>query len=316
MTPAAPPANRPCETPAHAAHAAPPRLKRSRLNGPGAWVLAAIFALAGCATPQVPIIRAPGGTTASADVTTARLDAVITSAGKRADVDVLLLGEQHNAPDHHQIEQQVIALLAARGALAAVALEMADAGATTAALNPRSSEADTRLALNWQDDLWPWADYRPAVMAAVRAGVPVMGANLPAAQFKASMANNQLDAQLPGPALKAQQQLIRLGHCNLLPESQITPMTRVQVAKDMRMARVVGDAAVPGKIVVLLSGSAHANRELGVPQHLPKALRAKSVLLLAGDGLDQDKAFDATWGTAALPESDYCAGLREQFQPK
>ena len=316
MTFSAPPANRPSGTPIHAAQAAPPVLRRGVLGGPGVWALAAIFALAGCATPQVPIIRAPAGTTASADVTTARLDAVIAPQGKPTAVEVLLLGEQHNAPEHHQIEQQVIAVLAARGMLAAVALEMADAGATTAALNPRSSETDTRLALRWQEDLWPWADYQPAVMAAVRAGVPVMGANLPAAQFKASMTNSQLDAQLPGPALKAQQQLIRLGHCNVLPESQITPMTRVQVAKDMRMARVLGDAAVPGKIVVLLSGSAHANRELGVPQHLPKALHARSVLLLAGDGPDQDKAFDATWGTAALPETDYCAGLREQFQPK
>ena len=272
--------------------------------------------MSACSTPQIPIIRAPSGSIASADVTAARLDAVITPGGKLLEVDVLLLGEQHNAPDHHQIEQQVIAILAARGMLAALALEMADAGATTAALNPRSSEAETRLALNWQEDLWPWADYRQAVMAAVRAGVLVMGANLPAALFKASMTDSKLDTQLPGPALKAQQQLIRLGHCNVLPESQITPMTRVQVAKDMRMARVLGDAAVPGKIVVLLSGSAHANRELGVPQHLPKALHAKSVLLLAGDGPDQDKAFDATWGTAALPETDYCAGLREQFKPK
>ena len=316
MTPDASLANRPFRTPTHPAQAVPPVLKRGVLGAPHAWLWVAVLALAGCTTPQVPIIRAPDGTTASSDVTTARLDAVITPQGKAAAVEVLLLGEQHNAPEHHQIEQQVIAVLAARGMLAAVALEMADAGATTAALNPRSSEAATRLALSWQEDLWPWADYRQAVMAAVRAGVPVMGANLPAAQFKASMANSQLDAQLPGPALKAQQQLIRLGHCNVLPESQITPMTRVQVAKEMRMARVLGDAAVPGKIVVLLSGSAHANRELGVPQHLPRALHAKSVLLLAGDGPDQDKAFDATWATAALPESDYCAGLREQFQPK
>ena len=277
---------------------------------------AACLWLTGCASVQAPIIRAPSGTAASADVTADRLEAVLKPGGKPMDVDVLLLGEQHDAADHHQIEQQVIATLAARGVLAAVALEMADAGATTAALLPRSSEAQTRLALNWQESNWPWANYQDAVMAAVRAGVPVMGANLPAPLYKTSMTDSKFDAQLPGPALKAQQQLIRLGHCNLLPESQITPMTRVQIAKDMRMAAVVGEAAVPGKIVVLVSGSGHANRQLGVPQHLPKALHAKSVLLLAGDGPDQDKAFDATWGTPALPEVDYCAGLQEQFKGK
>lgn len=278
--------------------------------------MATLLMAVGCSTPQAPILRAPAGTAASSEVTADRLDAVLQSGGKSPVVEVLLLGEQHDAPQHHQIEQQVVATLAARGVLAAVALEMADAGATTATLKPRSNEAQVRLALNWQDDSWPWADYGPAVMAAVQAGVPVMGANLPRSAMKASMADNQLDVQLPGPALKAQQQLIRIGHCNLLPEAQITPMTRIQIAKDMRMAKTVEEAAVPGKVVVLITGSGHANRQLGVPQHLPKSLHAKSVLLLAGDGPDQDQAFDATWGTPALPEVDHCAGLREQFKTK
>ena len=278
--------------------------------------MATLLMAVGCSTPQAPILRAPSGTAASREVTADRLDAVLQPGGTSPVVEVLLLGEQHDAPAHHQIEQQVVATLAARGVLAAVALEMADAGATTATLKPRSSEERVRLALNWQDDSWPWADYGPVVMAAVQAGVPVMGANLPKSAMKASMDDRQLDLQLPGPALKAQQQLIRIGHCKLLPEDQITPMTRIQIAKDLRMAKTVGEAAVPGKVVVLITGSGHANRQLGVPQHLPKSLHARSVLLLAGDGPDQDQAFDATWGTPALPEVDHCVGLREQFKAK
>ena len=278
-----------------------------------AALVAALLALSGCSAPQAGIIRAPNGSAASAEATVDRLGAVLR-AEHSAPAMALLLGEQHDVPEHHRIEQQVIATLAARGVLAAVALEMADAGATTAALQPHSNEAQTKLALNWQDNSWPWADYGPAVMAAVRAGVPVIGANLPNSAMKASMADSKLDTQLPGPALKAQQQLIRLGHCNLLPEGQITPMTRVQIARDRQMAQVLADAAVPGKIVVLVAGSGHVNRQLGVPQHLPEALHARSVLLQAGDGADQDNAFDATWGTPSRPEVDYCAGLRDQFK--
>ena len=279
-------------------------------------LVAAACTLAGCSALQLPIIGAPTGTAASIEVTRDRLDAVLQPGPAAPVVDVLLLGEQHDAPQHQVMQQQVVATLAARSVLAAVALEMADAGASTASLQPRSSEAQVRLALNWQDDSWPWARYGPAVMTAVRAGVPVLGANLPKSAMKASMADSPLDGQLPGPALKAQQQLIRIGHCNLLPESQITPMTRIQIAKDMRMAQTVREAAVPGKVVVLITGSTHANRQLGVPQHLAKSLHAKSVLLLAGDGPDQDQAFDATWGTPAVPEVDYCAGLRDQFKAK
>ncbi len=243
--------------------------------------------------------------------TAARLDGMLPA-------DVLLLGEQHDAAEHQQLAQQTIALLASRGQLAAVALEMADAGASTAPLKPSSTEQQVQSALRWKNQAWPWHAYGPAVMTAVRAGVPVMGANLPGSKMQASMTDNQLDGQLSGAALKAQQQLIRIGHCNLLPESQITPMTRIQIARDISMANTVSQAAVPGKVVVLLSGSGHVDRFLGVPQHLPARLKVKVVRLSAGadSGSDRAGSFDRTWVTPALPEVDHCAALREQFAPQ
>ena len=40
--------------------------------------------------------------------------------------DVLLLGEQHDAPEHQQLHQQFVQRLATQGNLAALALEMAE----------------------------------------------------------------------------------------------------------------------------------------------------------------------------------------------
>ena len=270
-------------------------------------VLVVSTVLSGCASPpEAPVLR-PLSAEALA-VTTARLDTLLP-------MDVLLLGEQHDASEHQQIHAQVIALLAQRGLLAAVALEMADAGVTTAKLHPSSTEQQAKTALKWSDDSWPWEAYGPAVMTAVRAGVLVVGANLPRESMRGSMADTMLDGQLPGPALKAQQQLIRTGHCNLLPESQITPMTRIQIAKDIKMAETLKDVALPGKVIVLLAGSGHTDRLLGVPQHLPATLKVKAVRLRAGDAVEADKAdaFDAVWATAALPEKDYCAAFKEQI---
>lgn len=258
----------------------------------------------GCASRRPePIIQMPGANTAAM---AASLEALLPT-------DVLLLGEQHDAAEHQQIHQQVIALLSARGLLGAVALEMADVGASTAALQPSATEAQVKDALKWNDKGWPWAAYGPAVMTAVRAGVPVMGANLPRAQMQTAMADSQLDVQLPGPALKAQQQLIRSGHCNLLPESQVTPMTRIQIGKDISMANTLVQAALPGKVALLLAGSGHVDRRLGVPQHLPASLKAQAVRLRAGDSADPARAdaFNSVWPTPALPETDYCAGLRK-----
>ena len=270
---------------------------------------ASLLMVGGCAgRPELPILEQTGNR--SLAQTSARLDALLPA-------DVLLVGEQHDAPAHHDLEQQIVSSLASRGLLAAVALEMAEAGLSTAKLKPSSTDMQVRRALQWDDKGWPWTAYGPAVMTAVRAGVPVLGANLPRGQMAASMQDGNLDVRLPGPALKAQQQGIRIGHCNLLPESQVTPMTRIQVAKDIAMADTVYQLLLPGKTVVLLAGNGHVDRRLGVPQHLRAGVNAKTLHLRAGEASDADRAeaFDEVWATPALPETDYCAGLEEQLAP-
>lgn len=268
------------------------------------------LALTSCAgRPEAPIIELPHG---RAEATTAaRLEGLLPA-------DVLLVGEQHDAAAHHDLEQQIIAVLAAKGQLAAVALEMADVGPSTATLKPSASEEQARRALNWHEKSWPWAAYSPAVMTAVRAGIPVLGANLPRGELPDSMRDSTLDTRLPGPALKAQQQAIRLGHCNLLPETQIAPLTRAQIAKDITMAEAIHLAALPGKVVVLLTGNGHADRLLGVPQHLPKDLQVKVIHLRAGGAAASPPTDprDSVWATPALPVTDYCAGLSKSLAPK
>lgn len=273
--------------------------------------LVCALALSSCAgRPEAPIIELPGGSAERAIAT--KLEALLPA-------DVLLVGEQHDAAEHHLIEQQIIAVLVAKGQLAALALEMADVGPSTAALKSSASEAQTRRALNWHEKIWPWADYSPAVMTAVRAGIPVLGANLPRGELPDSMQDTTLDTRLIGPALKAQQQAIRLGHCNLLPENQIAPLTRAQIAKDITMAETIQRAELSGKVVVLLTGNGHADRLLGVPQHLPANLQVRVIHLRAGGVAANAPATDprdSVWATPALPEIDYCAGLSNSFKPK
>ncbi|MEO7160727.1 MAG: ChaN family lipoprotein [Polaromonas sp.] len=273
----------------------------------GLAVAAFLLVAGGCAgRPEAPILEQTGSR--AAIETAARLDALLPA-------DVLLVGEQHDATEHHQIGQQIISSLATRSLLAAVALEMAEVGVSTAQLKPSATEEQTRRALKWDDKAWSWPAYQSAVMTAVRAGVPVLGANLPRARMTDSIKDSKLDVQLPGPALKAQQQAIRIGHCNLLPEGQITPMTRIQIARDITMADTIHQLVFPGKTVVLLAGNGHADRSLGVPQHLRSDLKARSIHLRAGDALGTDRAdaFDSVWSTPALPDTDDCAGLKEQL---
>ena len=215
-----------------------------------------------------------------------------------ADTAAVLLGEQHDAADHRTLQRDWIEALARRQRLAAVALEMAEQGTSTAGLDRGADEQAVRDALRWNDRAWPWDSYRAPVMAGVRAGVPVLGANLPRARMPAAMADAQLDGLLPAAALQAQRQAIRSGHCELLPEHQIAPMTRVQIARDRAMAESVSRASVPGKAVVLIAGAGHVDAELGVPRHLPADLRFNAVQLPARPSLRDD-----------------CEALRLQLRP-
>ncbi len=223
--------------------------------------------------------------------------------------DVLLLGEQHDASEHHAIEREVVEALARESRLAALAIEMAEEGQSTAHLNESASEAQVQTALSWDDKAWAWADYGPAVMAAVRAAVPVLGANLARARMKDAMADVSLDAQLGDAERAAQQQAVREGHCSLLPEAQIVPMTRIQIARDRAMAQVLQKARADGKTVLLIAGAGHATKTLGVAQHLPTDLRVKAVELVAGERAAAP-GFDVAWRTPALPARDYCAKLK------
>jgi uncharacterized iron-regulated protein len=265
---------------------------------PALHTVAATLLLAGCASLTPPPEPAPP--------TAQRIQVLLPT-------DFLLIGEQHDAPDHQRIEREVVEALAAKGQLAALAIEMAERGQDTRQLPASASDAQVRTALRWNEAGWPWQAYGPVVMAAVRAGVPVLGANLPRERMKDAMSDVSLDAQLTPQALKAQQDAVRTGHCNMLPEAQIAPMTRIQIARDRAMAQTLIQARTAGKTVVLVSGSGHSPKVLGVPQHLPTDMVASTVRLLAGDAPGQSSSpavFDAVWLTPALPPRDYCADFK------
>lgn len=230
---------------------------------------------------------------------------------------VLLLGEQHDAPEHQALQRDVVQALAARGQLGALVVEMADQGRQTTGLPKDASEARVREALAWSEaGGWPWPVYSAVVMAAVRAGVPVLGGDLPRSQMSAAMGNAALESRVGSAVLQAQRQGIREGHCDLLPESQIAPMTRIQLARDDALAQTsvaASEKAGKGKTVVLVAGNGHVRRDLGVPLHLPATLSYRVVMAQAGTPKTALPA-DAVWSTPAQPPRDHCTELRQKFK--
>ncbi|MGC4366963.1 ChaN family lipoprotein [Hydrogenophaga sp. R2] len=225
----------------------------------------------------------------------------------------LLLGEQHDAPEHQALQKAAVEHLARQGRLAAVVMEMADQGRQTDGLPRDATEARVREALGWTDDTgWPWPTYGPVVMAAVRAGVPVAGGNLPRSSMRAAMQDSSLDGVLDTAGLEQQKTGIREGHCGLLPESQIAPMTRIQLARDKAMAATLQQRARPGMTVLLIAGNGHVRQDIGVPRHLPAGFDHRVLVAQAGQA-GAGLPADAVWPTPALPPQDHCAELRQRF---
>lgn len=229
--------------------------------------------------------------------------------------DVLLMGEQHDAPDHQRLQREAVQWLAGRGQLAAVVTEMAERGHGTAGLPRDATPEQARAALQWNDAAWPWEAYGPVVMAAVAAGVPVLGGNLPRSDLRTAMADAAWDQHLPVAALQRQRQAMADGHCGLLPPAQIAPMARVQIARDASLARTARAALRPGQTVLLTAGGGHVLRTLGVPTHWPAGIRSKVVLAQAGQAPAAIKTgdADAVVETPAIEFKDHCAALRQQW---
>lgn len=227
---------------------------------------------------------------------------------------LLLLGEQHDAPAHQRLQRELVQALAARGQLAAVVMEMVEAGRDTHGLSSMADDTEVRAALGWDErHNWPWPTYGPVVMAAVRLGVPVFGGNLPRNRLREAMGDAGLDASVARPVLERQREAIRSGHCDLLPEGQLGPMARIQLARDRTMAQVATAQLTNGRTVLLIAGNGHVRSDLGVPLHLRPGQAHRVIVARAGPtgtGLPAD----AYWDTPALPDADHCAELRARFK--
>ena len=238
---------------------------------------------------------------------------------------IWLLGEQHDAAAHQRLQDAVVQDLAARDRLAAVVIEMVETGRDTRGLPPDADEGSVRRALDWTLERngggWPWSTYRQAIMRAVQAGVPVYGGNLPRSRLREAMSDVSLDGTLDPDSQQQQQALVRDGHCGLLPESQIAPMTRIQLARDRSLAATASGAVQTGRTVLLIAGNEHVRRDLGVPRHLSPdltvlVLRARSrphASDAAASPQGPSPQSDHTWITPSVPERDYCGELRRQL---
>lgn len=236
-----------------------------------------------------------------------------------AEAPRVLVGEQHDNPDHHALQLWLSRELAAQRPQGSVLMEMLSPGQQArveqAQADTRTGQppADAYAALAWQPG-WDWGLYGALVQHELRQPYPLLAANLDRAEI---MQIYQQRPTLQGQASTAkavQDKLsedIRESHCGLLPDSQIPSMLAVQQQRDRRMAERLAAAPQPA---MLLAGAFHVRKDLGVPLHLDDlgAGEGNRVLILAEVGrAPATGSADYVWYTAANVPEDHCAKLRK-----
>ena len=235
-----------------------------------------------------------------------------------APAERVLVGEQHDNPDHHALQLWLLRELSRLRPQGSVSMEMLNpdqqnkVDQAQAAARAGQAITDPFDTLAWQPG-WDWSLYGPLVLHQLRQPYPLLAANLDRVDIMQIYRQRSTLQGKHSSASDVQERLladIRESHCGLLPDSQLPAMLAVQQQRDRRMAETLLSAPQPS---LLLAGAFHVRKDLGAPLHLADlgAHTGNAVLILAEVGRSVDASMaDYVWFTAAQPEQDHCAKLR------
>lgn len=246
------------------------------------------------------------------DVRAARFvspDEVLARASRANHV---ILGETHDNPEHHRLQRQVLDKLPGRRSLAMEQFDSAHQAAIHAAQSKSADAEAIADAGRFDRNGWNWPLYKPLVELALARGWPIIAANLSRSEARRIVREPALSGLAPDPSLaKALENDIAENHCGQRPEAKLLAgMVEAQRARDARMASLL-----KGK-TVLITGSAHARRDRGVPLYLHDA-DVLSISFMEVDlqkaaprdylsGLYTPASFDYVWFTSRAPREDPC----------
>ena len=235
--------------------------------------------------------------------------------------DVVLLGELHDNPFHHQARASFIPRFA--DSKTTIVAEHLPAGRRVTVTGDLGSDLE---AAGFNRSGWGWPLHQPLFESVLGRGYALIGGNLPAgfskelvaqgqAAMALSMARSYEQSTLPDTARNQLEQDLIDGHCGKLPEKYLAPMKLVQRATDISMAT----ALLAHRPAVLVAGNGHVRRDYGVPQvlvALDPSLKITSVGFYES-GADRAELikslagrYDFIWLTDKTQRSDPCEDFK------
>ncbi len=233
-------------------------------------------------------------------------------------MDVLVLGEVHDNPVHHENQARAVAAVKP----AAIVFEMLSQDQANMVSDENRGDVDALAqALGWEGTGWPdFAFYHPIFLAAPEAAI--FGGKTPRAVVRRAISEGAAavfdgDAQdfglvdeLPEAQQTAREAIQREAHCNALPENLLPGMVQAQRLRDAGLAAGVLRAMErTGGPVVLITGNGHARRDWGATAMLEAVRPRLDVLSVAQFEAAPEKnpPFDVHLITEPAIREDTCA---------
>ncbi len=243
--------------------------------------------------------------------------AEIPDAARQA--QVVVLGEQHDNPDHHARQAAWVADIQP----AALVFEMLTPPQAANAAFDWTDQAELDAAVGWSDSAWPSFDmYFPIFAAAPDAtifGAGVLRETLreklqdPIAE-QPEAARFGLDQPADPEEQAAREALQAIAHCGALPEDVLPMMVDAQRIRDMALADAALRAlAQTGGPVVVITGNGHARTDWGMPALMQVAAPEVTVFSLGQgeDGNTVNGGFSLTLDAPAPARGDPCAAFTQ-----
>lgn len=240
----------------------------------------------------------------------------------RTGADVVILGEVHDNPMHHEEQAAIVAQLVP----AAVVFEMLtaqQAGRVTSA--NRLSERDLKTALGWDQTGWPdFSLYYMIFKAAPQARIFGAGLTRDGARdalkggiidyFGADAPRYGLDRPLDEAEQGAREAFQHAAHCDALPKTMLPMMVDLQRLRDAFLARaVVAALDETGGPVVVITGNGHARKDWGLAVYLGRVRPNLEVFALGQSEDGQiEGVFDKVLDSRAFDRADPCLAFEKQ----
>lgn len=253
----------------------------------------------------------------------------------------VVVGETHDNDQHHIAQAKVLTWLLNDNKIVSPVFEMLSSDQLKEIDGKTLKSSDNFFdKVSWDQSGWPDRKlYKPIFDIVIKNDLPIYGAETERKllmqlmkggpdKLPTDISSYLKTVKLDENAKEQFKEEIIASHCGMLPEKMVKPMILGQRVRDAVMAKTVIEAGSNSQ-PILIAGSGHARKDVGVPAYIKAQNPEANILSIAlmevvedvtipseyaGAWLSEEIPFDYVWFTQRIEREDPCKELKQHFK--